>query len=558
MKNRTNILTRSMHASLALSLVAGLTSAASAAVIYVNAGSAVLGNGTSWAQAMPHLKDALAAAQAGDEIWVVSGTYYPDTSGNSPAGTGDRTSRFVIPNGVRVLGGFIGTETNASQRNPAANLTILSGDLGVRGDLNIADNAYGILYSANTNSSTVLDGFKIRKSNGDNTAQTLNFNGGGIYLVNSSMVINNCHFDYCRVNLRGGAIAMEPGCAPTITNCRFTFCYGWNGGAIQFDTCNPIIEDCTFQNNTAGYGAAISGNINSGGRVSRCTFSLGHGVNGGAVSMAGFSTTHFDRCYFRKNRCEYLNAFQQRWNGGAVNNWCAGTLWTNCVFVGNTSNGNGGAFYDGGPSGTRPTLINCTIYGNYSRDGGAIAADPNHTPLIRNTIVWGNTNTGGSASLFGGVVVERSNVQGLAVTAGSGNMNIDPQFVNAVGPDGMPASGDEDFSLLSTSLMIDAGDNAYLPAGITLDYAGNARIIDGSGLGEAQVDMGAYEYSAPPPPPCYGDANGDRTVNFSDITSVLTNWASTGPAGDANFSGGVDFADVTAVLTAWGSDCGAS
>lgn len=535
-------------------LVLTIAGSASAAVIRVKSSSPVLGDGASWATAMPHLKDALAVAQAGDEIWVASGTYYPDTSGANPGGTGDRTSRFVIPNGVRVLGGFTGSETIASDRNPSANLTVLSGDLGIKGDLNISDNAYGILYSANSDSSTLLDGFKIRKSNGDNNAATLNFNGGGIYLVNSTMVINNCHFDYLRVNLRGGAIAMEPGSAPTITNCLFTFCYGWNGGCIQFDTCNPVIEDCVFQNNTAGYGAAISGNIYSGGRVSRCTFVAGHGVNGGAISMAGFSTTHFDRCLFRKNRCEYLNAGQQRWNGGAVNNWCAGTLWTNCVFVGNTTNGNGGAFYDGGPSGTRPTLINCTIYGNYSRDGGAVAADPGHTPVIKNCIVWSNTAGGANAqSTVGSVTVENSNVQGLSVVAGSGNMSVDPQFVSPVGADGIVASGDEDFGLHATSPLIDAGDDELVTAGAAADFAGNARFIDGDFNGVRTIDIGALEFV---PPPCFGDANGDRVINFADITDVLSNWQSTGPNGDADLSGFVNFADITTVLTLWGAGCG--
>jgi hypothetical protein len=556
MKNRTNNSTRPLLLAAGLAAIAAIAAPASAAIIYVNAASAVLGDGSSWTRAMPHLKDALAVAQAGDQVWVATGTYYPDTSGNSPAGTGDRASRFTLVNGVRLLGGFAGTEVTADQRDPALNVTVLSADLGVKGDLNIGDNAYGILYSINTDSNTVLDGFKIRKSNGNGPAEgDANFRrGGGIYMSGSSMVINDCHFDYCTVVLRGGAICMDGGSTPTITKCKFTFAYGWNGGAIQFDSCSPVIEDCTFANGTAGYGAGISANYYSGGRVARSTFTSGHGVNGGAVTTIGFSTTHFDRCLFLANRCEYLNAFQQRWNGGAVNNWCAGTLWTNCVFVGNTTNGNGGAFYDGGPSGTLPTLINCTIYGNYSRDGGAVAADPGHSPNIKNTIVWANTNSGGSASLFGNVVVEHSNVQGI-VAAGAGNMNVEPQFVSPLGNDGSPATGDEDFSLFGTSLLIDAGDSSLLPPTVTLDYEGNARVVDGNGDDLAVVDLGAFEFAPPPPPACIGDANGDRVVNFADITNILTNWGGPGPEGDSDTSGIVNFADITATLTNWGVDC---
>lgn len=65
--------------------------------------------------------------------------------------------------------------------------------------------------------------------------------------------------------------------------------------------------------------------------------------------------------------------------------------------------------------------------------------------------------------------------------------------------------------------------------------------------------------SVPPVVPCAGDANGDGVVEFSDITSVLENWArdyspSTGP-GDADRDGSVDFADITKVLENWGIVC---
>lgn len=54
---------------------------------------------------------------------------------------------------------------------------------------------------------------------------------------------------------------------------------------------------------------------------------------------------------------------------------------------------------------------------------------------------------------------------------------------------------------------------------------------------------------------CQGDANRDRNVNFADISSVLTAWASTGPQGDANNDGLVNFADISSVLTAFNLPC---
>ncbi len=57
---------------------------------------------------------------------------------------------------------------------------------------------------------------------------------------------------------------------------------------------------------------------------------------------------------------------------------------------------------------------------------------------------------------------------------------------------------------------------------------------------------------------CSGDANGDSTVNFADITAVLSNWGLSDTCsqdGDANGDGSVSFADVTSVLAAWGANC---
>ncbi|MBL8746910.1 MAG: hypothetical protein JNK58_11205 [Phycisphaerae bacterium] len=67
-----------------------------------------------------------------------------------------------------------------------------------------------------------------------------------------------------------------------------------------------------------------------------------------------------------------------------------------------------------------------------------------------------------------------------------------------------------------------------------------------------------FEGSAAPPP-CVGDADGSGTVNFADVSAVLTNWGAnylpgTG-VGDADGDGRVLFTDVTAALLGWGASC---
>jgi subtilisin-like proprotein convertase family protein len=74
------------------------------------------------------------------------------------------------------------------------------------------------------------------------------------------------------------------------------------------------------------------------------------------------------------------------------------------------------------------------------------------------------------------------------------------------------------------------------------------------------IDDVAVSAVSPPtaPAPCTGDADGDRDVDFSDITAVLGNFGLTpgafGP-GDADGNGTVEFADITTVLANFGIPC---
>ena len=61
-------------------------------------------------------------AASGDEVWVAAGTY-------KPTGGADQTISFNPPAGVKIYGGFAGTETSRGQRDWITNKTILSGDL---------------------------------------------------------------------------------------------------------------------------------------------------------------------------------------------------------------------------------------------------------------------------------------------------------------------------------------------------------------------------------------------------------------------------------------------
>ncbi len=253
-------------------------------VVYVDAAAAGLNNGSSWKNAFPTLAAAIKTTASSSEIWVAKGTYvpaYPDTG--KP-----RTKTFsLVSGGAPLYGGFLGTETDKSQRNVRLNESILSGDIGIAGDL--SDNCFHVVTGANN---AVLDGFVITGGNADSivaasSTPLLDYAcGGGLYNNMVSPSVSNCTFrgNYA---LGGGAVYNYRGSSPKLLNCIFCFNTATDtalgkltdrrgGGAIFNNwSCAPTITNCLFYRNSVtanGWGAAIYhywGNVMN---VVNCTF----------------------------------------------------------------------------------------------------------------------------------------------------------------------------------------------------------------------------------------------------------------------------------------------
>lgn len=105
---------------------------------------------------------------------------------------------------------------------------------------------------------------------------------------------------------------------------------------------------------------------------------------------------------------------------------------------------------------------------------------------------------------------------------------------------------------MSRSIGTSISDAAYRARG-DFDLDGD---IDASDLNafNAIHDVQS-ELNAPCQSPCPGDANIDGAINYNDVTSVLTNYGSSGPQGDADRNGTVNFGDVTSVLNNFGQPC---
>ena len=271
---------------LAAFLISPALPGAEALTWYVTQNGAGGESGASWANAYgeDQLFNLLSVtAQAGDEIWIAKGTYRPDLFGV-------RTKSFILKNGVKLYGGFSGTETALEQRNWKTNETILSGELG--GGIN----SYHVVVANDTDSTTLLDGFWIIGGNAN--APNPNNWGGGLYSVNGSLVIRNCSFAGNLGITGGGAIYQEQG-SPVIENCLFaensspalgaailhSNLYSWiknsiftenmaaAGAALFNSNTTAVVTNCTFYDNEANVGAAVYNSANSNTVITNCTFS---------------------------------------------------------------------------------------------------------------------------------------------------------------------------------------------------------------------------------------------------------------------------------------------
>lgn len=256
-------------------------------IIYVDRGAtAGLNDGSRWQDAYVDLSTALVHAAVGDEIWVAAGTYYP-------SGATDRAATFAMVPAVAIYGGFAGDETQLGQRDPAAHVTILSGDIGIAGDA--ADNSYTVVVGAD---GALLDGFTITGGNADDydwssPPDRRHYNGAGMYNDGVSVEVVNSTFrdnttsDRADINY-GGAVFNLNGADATFQDCLFVGNYSQAGGAIANEASTARVINSTFQDNAAQ-------------------------TDGGAIDNVGNSTLILEGCSFSRNRSSA--------SGLAVSNW---------------------------------------------------------------------------------------------------------------------------------------------------------------------------------------------------------------------------------------------
>lgn len=482
--------------------------------------------GTSWQDAFKYLQDALAVARNSDdikEIWVRGDTgaiYHPniaenathitDNKGNPTSG---RSASFYITEGIKLYGGFNGTEIALSQR-PAAHSkpTILSGDIDgndINTDGNLISETYrdskgeNVLFvisidgsqgKANITQETILNNLTITA--GYNNISVASSKGSGIY---------------CDGHGQGNA------CSPLLSHLHIIGNFGRReGGGLYNNGSNggkasPIVEDVIFTGNISGaHGGAVLNNGRNRGTASprfiNTTFHKNYSDAGSAIfndsGGRGTSNPVLYNVIFTENDSGRGTLYNDG-NGGSSSNSTIinGLFWNNTTHTSRHAQYYCTAITNNGASGGRAnaTLFNVTIVDNLVPDSsaannGAICNDGRGGEAhltIHNSILWNNPgkvagqiyNNAGKTTIAhtliqGDVANGIHNANGSTTIDNGNNVDADPEFTDAA---------NRNYTLKPTSPAINTGNNSVLPANVTTDLAGNARIqLD-------TVDMGAYE-----------------------------------------------------------------
>ena len=574
----------SSHLTLLVGTAACLANYSAAGTVYVDLSAPNNGDGLSWATAYTSVQEALGNVASGDEIWVRQGLYEPMV----PV-AGSDSSGYLLVDGVGIYGGFNGSETLRSQRDPDLNVTTLSGG----GSTSVHHIFEGHAVGPNT----IIDGIVIANgSAGDDAIGGVGGAGGGFLLLDSSPTIANCTIRDCATRI-GSGVYVQDG-SPSFDNCIFTSnnsVRSGEGGAIYSIVTNLgqtqtlDVTDCDFIFNSVrqghwatGNGGAIFTGVDVVLTVLNSTFdnnsgwhngTFGNAVVGGAIAILG-DGAYIENCSFNNG---YTNI------GGGI--YSAGDIeiiqcsfWGNRAVIAGTcggfdcpsdvpdiASGFGGAVFVN--SFATATIDQCTFSSNYAAHSGGGAVAP--LGIIRNSVLWGNTSPQPccnedplpvSRMQYEGADVEYSVIEGLLTPQLGedppnpnnfpGSNEDDPLFVDAVAGD---------LRLLSGSSAIDAGNNALVLMGMLTDLNGDNRFVDDldtpdTGPSAAPVvDMGAYEHQSAGV--CLADLTGDGELNFFDVSAFLAAFSAGDSIADFSGDGQLNFFDVSSFLAQFAAGC---
>ena len=253
-----------------------------ATIYYVKPEGNDSNTGTSWQAAFATLTKAAEVTKNPGQVWVASGIY------TEPA-------EILIQTYASFYGGFAGTETSLSQRDPEANPTVINGDKKHR-----CAKIHG-----------TLDGFHITGG------YSVDF-GGGIY--NEGGTVMNCRVYGNEAGWNGGGIYSRyyyPNSQTlyqaTVSHCRIYNNLARNSGGIESD---GSVDNCAIYGNKA---VESVGGISNSGLTKYCTiYSNEAELSGGGIAAGRYPVLN---CISWKNKCGDI---QYQYNSVSIENCCFG------------------------------------------------------------------------------------------------------------------------------------------------------------------------------------------------------------------------------------------
>ncbi|MDX9702417.1 MAG: S8 family serine peptidase [Candidatus Auribacterota bacterium] len=317
-----------------------------------------------------------------------------------------------------------------------------------------------------------LDGFTVQGG----SAQY----GGGIYLYQTSPIIENCTIqdNYAEDNSGSpvGAGIYAYASEAVLKNCIITgnkatitvsSTNGFGGGAC-FVSSSIQVEKCIFEGN----------------EINTTTGNPGVGYGGGLYLENDNSS--IISTLVKSNTVDVLS--NERGGGICINSGSTTKILSSVIYENNCLN----IYYgDGIICFNAPDvhITNCTVYGN---DQIGIWLNTSSC-YITNTIVWNHYYPGVDTDIYGpSGVLNSSKITYCCTEDGifegiNGNIDDNPQFRDA-------SSGD--FRILNTSPCIDAGNDDAPSLNLSSqDFHGQKRIFEFDNSGTESVDIGADEYA---------------------------------------------------------------
>ena len=371
-----------------------------------------------------------------------------------------------------------------------------------------------------------LDGFTVTgaDSTGDST-----LNGAGILCVNldPSSVIDQCLVAGNAANSCGSGGILLIDASPSIVACTVAanFSAGFGGGLGLDGDSHPVLSDCAISGNEGVGGGGVYINQNATALITNALITGNYADGGWGGGLLLYGDTTAVNCTIAHNGASTTGG------GGVV---LAGGLqsFVNCSITGNTSDGIVQL-----ESGFDPVLDHCLFDANaetdYVRLNAAAPISLTGAASINSQLAGAIDNVDGdplyimspsgnwTAAPVYDVTASRTTLTDTAATFVAGalrgsrvSLSADAslqalilentaQTVQVVGDySSVVASGDPyriaDYHLKVDSPAADVGRDTSAPVdgAITDDYDGNARGVDGDGLGAATADGSDYDIGA--------------------------------------------------------------